>query len=144
MEFAFIKRRVFLRKIALLMLLAVPGCFPFSEWDDKHLTGHYYLCEAKTDSGTWYLHFDDEEFGLADALISERVVQAGFNSKCIILKAAGTQPRFYIVPLTNTDNRDIARQYIIGSLKGPEFAVALRRISGTELPTFNADLTSVR
>jgi hypothetical protein len=124
----------------LLFLFVLPGCFWGDEFETKHLTGSYYLSEVEPDSGTWSLYFADEEWGLADALLSN-IVEAGFNSKCIILRAVGPPPQFYVVPLSSTKDREVARCSIVGPLPLAEFRTAVQRIAGNDLPRIDPELT---
>jgi len=66
-------------KLLLPLLLLFSGCFWGDEYETKHLVGHYYLDEVEHGSGAWYLHFEDENYGLADALFNCPIVEAGFN-----------------------------------------------------------------
>lgn len=124
----------------LFFLLLTTGCFWGDEYATRHLTGHYYLDESEPGSGTWFLHFEEKE-GLADALFNNQVVEAGFNDKCIILRAVGPAPQLYIVPLSGTEDREAARRSIIGPLHLAEFRVAVRRIAGNDLPRIDPTLT---
>lgn len=127
---------------ALLVLLVVtPGCFWGDEFETRHLTGHYYLSEVEPHSGMWSLHFEDEEWGLADALFNNQVVEVGFNNKCIILRAIGPAPQLYVVPLSDTQDRKVARRSIIGPLHLAEFRTVVRRIAGNDLPRIDPELT---
>ncbi|WP_157781074.1 hypothetical protein [Hymenobacter sedentarius] len=117
------------------------GCFWGDEYETKHLVGHYYLDETEPDSGAWYLHFDDEEFGLADALFNCPVVDAGFNDKCIIKRAVCTTPQFYIARMTGTADREVARRNILGPLTKIEFNEALHKLCGNAIPRFDSNLT---
>ncbi|WP_460619703.1 hypothetical protein [Hymenobacter ruber] len=129
-------------KLLPLLLLLLAGCFWGDEYETRHLIGHYYLDEVEPDAGAWYLHFEDEEFGLADALFNCQIVEAGFNERCIIVRAICTNPQFYIVPVTHTKDRETARSSIKGPLSRQQFQTELRRICGDELPQFDSKLTN--
>jgi hypothetical protein len=86
------------------------------------------------------LHFEDQE-GLADALFNNQIVEAGFNDKCIILRALGPAPQFYVIPLSSTENREVARRSILGPLHLADFQVAVRRVAGKDLPRIDLKLT---
>jgi hypothetical protein len=131
--------RVFGKIAVFSLLLMGTGCFWGDEYETRHLIGHYYLDEFEP--GLWHLHFDDQESGLADALFNSSIVEAGFNDKCIILRAVGPAPQLYIVPLSTTENREVARRSIIGPLHLAEFQVAVHRIVGNDLPRINPELT---
>ena len=128
-------------KLLLPFSLLLSGCFWGDEYETKHLIGHYYLDEAESNSGAWYLHFDDEEFGLADALFNCQIVEAGFNKRCIIMRAVCTNPQFYLAPVTGTNDREIARQNIRGPFTKTKFEAELKRICGNDLPHFDYNLT---
>ena len=113
------------------------------ECDTKHLTGHYYLVESTPGSSTWDLHFDDEEFGIADGPTRSSVAEVGFNTQCNVMRAAGTEARFYVVPLTETDDRAKARQNIIGPLSRDEFELAQQKYHAGGKLTFDSSLTDV-
>jgi hypothetical protein len=150
----------FLRWLLLLPLaLAVAGCFWGDESITRQITGHYYL-NGVSDEDPWYLHFEDEEWGLADALISSRIAEAGFNAKCIVLRAASPGPQFYIVPLSKAgdiesrvyifpltkavdpESREAARRKIIGPLAKAEFQAKVRQLNNGALVPFDPDLTA--
>lgn len=129
-------------KLLPLLSLLLAGCFWGDEFQTRHVVGHYYLDEFERGSGAWYLHFKDEEFGLADALINCPIVEAGYNERCIIARAVCTNPQFYIVPLTQTKNRETARHSIRGPFSKQKFEMELRKICGNERPQFDAKLTN--
>ena len=105
----------FYRALCLILpTLVLSSCFWGDECDTKHLTGHYYLVENTLGFSTWDLHFDDEEFGLAEGLTRSSVAEGGFNTQYIVMRATGTEARFYVVPLTKADDRAEAHQNIIG------------------------------
>jgi hypothetical protein len=128
-------------KVLLPALLLCLGCFWADEYETRHLIGHYFLDEIQPDSGAWYLHFDDEEFGLADALFNCPVVDAGFNERCIILRAVCANPQFYLVPITATNDREVARQSIRGPFTREKLEAELKTLCGNGLPHFNPSLT---
>jgi len=128
-------------KLLMPLLLLLSGCFWGDEYETKHLVGHYYLDEVEPNSGTWYLHFEDEEFGLADALFNCPVVEAGFNKRCIIMRAVCTDSQFYLMPITATNDRELARQNIRGPFPKEKFEAELKRICGSDLPQFDSNLT---
>lgn len=125
--------------LSMALVLGLNSCFWGDEYETRRLTGHYYLDEFEP--GSWYLHFDDEEFGLGDALFNNQVVEAGFNDKCIILRTVGSVPQFYIVPLSDTEDREVARRSIVGPLSMAEFQVAVHRIAGNDVPRIDPELT---
>lgn len=145
--------------LLLPLTLAVSGCFWGDESETRQITGNYYLNGVSAED-PWYLHFDDEEWGLADALISSRIAEAGFNDKCIVLRAASTGPQFYIVPLSKVgaiqsrvyvvplnkvvdpESREAARKNIIGPLSKAEFQVKVRLLNNGVLVPFNPELTA--
>ena len=129
-------------KCLLLLTLTLSGCFWGDEYETRHLIGSYYLCEAGAGTGAWYLHFDDEAYGLADALFNSQIVGAGFNDRCIMMRAAGTNPQFYIAPVTRTKDRETARSDIRGPFSEQKFKIELKRICGDELPQFDSKLTN--
>ena len=124
----------------LVLLLLTTSCFWGDEYETRHLTGHYYLDESEPGSGTWSLHFEDQE-GLADALLNNQIVEAGFNDKCIILREIGPAPQFYVIPLSDTEDREVARRSILGPLYLADFRTAVRRIAGKDLPRIDPKLT---
>lgn len=155
-----------LRAVSWLLLLplalAVSGCFWGDESVTRQVTGNYYL-NGVSDEDSWYLHFNDEEWGLADALINNKIAEAGFNKKCIVLRAASTSPQFYIVPLgkvsvvesrvyvvplselskvVDPDSREAARNKIIGPLSKAEFQAKVRQLNNGALVPFNPDITA--
>ena len=127
----------------ILPTLVLSSCFWGDECDTKYLTGHYYLVENTPGSSTWDLHFDDEEFGLADGLTRSSVAEVGFNTQCIVMRATGTEARFFIVPLTEADDRAEARQNIIGPLSRDEFELAQQKYYAGGKLTFDLSLTDV-
>ena len=127
----------------ILPTLVLSSCFWGDECDTKHLTGHYYLVENTPSSSTWDLHFDDEEFGLADGLTRSSVAEVGFNTQCIVVRATGTEARFYIVPLIEADDRAEARQNIIGPLSRDEFELAQQKYHAGGKLTSDSSLTDV-
>ena len=132
-------------RITALFLLSsalLSSCFWGDEGETKHLVGHYYLDEVQPDSGAWYLHFADEDFGLADALFNCQIVEAGFNKRCIIVRAICSNPQFYLAPVSDTKDREIARQAIRGPFTKQQFEAELRKICGNDLPKFDSKLTS--
>ena len=130
--------------LLLPLALAVSGCFWSDESETRHLTGHYYL-NGVSEEDPWYIHFADEEWGLADALISSRMAEAGFNDKCIVLRAASTGAQFYVIPLgrpSDVESRDEVRQKIIGPLSKVEFQTAVRQLNNGALVPFDPELTA--
>lgn len=130
--------------LLLPLALAVSGCF----WGDKsktrHLTGPYYLNNVSAED-PWYIHFADEEWGLADALISSRIAEAGFNNKCIVLRAAISGAQFYVIPLdkaSTIEGREAARRRIIGPLINTKFHTTVRRLNNGALVPFDPELTA--
>ncbi len=76
----FVNRLAVGRWLLLLPLaLVVNGCFWGNEFKTRHLIGHYYLDGIDSQADSWYLHFEDKEWGLADALISSTIAEAGFS-----------------------------------------------------------------
>lgn len=130
-----------LTKLLPLLLLCLAGCFWGSEFETRHLIGPYYIDEVAPDSGEWYLHFEDEEFGLADALLNCPVVEAGYNERCLIMRANCTNPQFYLLPITATTDREVARSSIRGPFTQPQFDAELKKICGAAVPQFDKDLT---
>ena len=128
-------------KLLPLLLLFLTGCFWGDEYRTKHLTGSYYLDEVEPNSGAWYLHFEDEKSGLADALINCQIVEAGYNEQCIIIRAVCTNPQFYFLPITTTQDREVARRSIQGPFTKQQFDTELKRICGNDLPQFDDNLT---
>ena len=127
-------------KFLLPATLLLSSCFWGDKYETRHLIGHYYLDEVAPKTGVWYLHFDDEKFGLADALFNCQIVEAGFNERCIIMRAVCTNPQFYIVPVTDTEDREAARRDIRGPFSEQKFKSELKRICGDELPQFDSKL----
>jgi hypothetical protein len=124
--------------------MVVSGCFWGDESETRHLTGHYYL-NGISDEDPWYLYFDDEEWGMADALVNSRIAEAGFNAKCIVLRAASSGPQYYIVPLgkaSSVESREAARRKIIGPLSKVEFQAMTRQLNNGALVPFDAELTA--
>jgi hypothetical protein len=138
--------RLAIRRWLLLLPLAtaVSGCFWGDESETRPLAGHYYL-NGISNEDPWYLYFEDEEWGLADALINSRIAEAGFNKKCIVLRVASIGPQFYVVPLSkasNTEGREAARSKIVGPLTKAEFQTTVRRLNDGLLVPFDPELTS--
>ena len=127
----------------ILPTLVLSSCFWGDECDTKHLTGHYYLVENTLGSSTWDLHFDDEEFGLAEGLTRSSVAEVGFNTQCIVMRATGTEARFYVVPLTEADDRAEARQNNSSPLSRDEFELAQQKYYVGGKLTFDSSLTDV-
>ena len=138
------KRRVFLRWLLLLPLaLTVASCLWGDESEIRQLTGNYYL-DGVSSEDPWYIYFDDG-VGLADALINVRVAEAGFNDKCIVLRAASPSAQFYIIPLdeiSTTQGREAARRNIIGPLSKTEFQAKVRQLNNGALVPFDPELTA--
>ncbi|WP_216688629.1 hypothetical protein [Hymenobacter siberiensis] len=128
-------------KLLPLLLLLLAGCFWGDEYRTRHLVGHYYLDEVEPNSGAWYLHFEDEKSGLADALINCQVVEAGYNERCIIMRAVCTNPQFYLLPITATQDREVARHGIRGPFTKQQFDTELKRICGDDSLRFDDNLT---
>ena len=145
--------------LLLPLALAVSGCFWGDESETRHLTGPYYL-NGISKEDPWSIHFDDEEWGLADALISSRIAEAGFNAKCIVLRAASPGAQFYVIPLDDTsvvkskvylipvgkdsatEGREAARRKIIGPLSKAEFQANVRQLNNGALVPFDPELTA--
>ena len=132
------------RLLLFLLLPMATSCFWGSEFETRHLIGHYYLdgFEAR---GEWYLHLEDEKEELGGALINEYVAGAGFNKNCIVLRVASTGPQFYIIPLGSTsdvESREFVQSKIIGPLTKAEFQATVRRLNKGELVPFDPELTS--
>jgi|GEM_PF-1814177 len=130
-------------KFLLPLLLLLSGCFWGDEYETKHLIGPYYLDESEANSGVWYLHFDDEKYGLADALFNCHVVEAGYNDRCIIMRAVCTNPQFYLLPITTMKDREVARRNIRGPFTKAQLDTELKRICGANRPQFDGNLTNV-
>lgn len=128
-------------KLLLPLLLLLAGCFWGDEYETRHLIGRYYLDETEAKSGAWYLHFEDEEFGLADALFNCQAVEAGYNERCIIMRAVCTNPQFYILPITATNDREVVRRSIRGPFTKQQFDAELRNLCGKNIPHFEDNLT---
>jgi hypothetical protein len=139
------KLRAFLSCLLLLPLaLAVSGCFWASEFETRHLTGHYYLDGASA-KNPWYLYFKDEEGELGGALLSRYVSEAGFSEKCIVLRATGPVPAYYVIPTDDASarqEREFARSRIIGPLSKTEFQAKVRQLNNSALVPFDPDLTA--
>ncbi|WP_125932477.1 hypothetical protein [Hymenobacter glacialis] len=129
-------------RLLLPLTLLLAGCFWGDERETRHLVGNYYLNETGPDSGAWYLHFDDENFGLADALFNCQIVEAGFNKQCIIMRATCTNPQFYIARINRANDREIARNAIQGPYTSQELQAKLQRLSGDDVLSFDATLTN--
>lgn len=123
-------------------LLMLSGCFGGDEGETQHLIGPYYLDAAYPAEKAWYLHFDDEEFGLADALFNCQVVEVGYNETCVVMRAVCTDPQFYILPISGTDTREDARRAIQGPYTKRKFDQELKALCGEALPHFDAALTN--
>ena len=80
--------------LLLPLALAVSGCFWGDESEARQLTGNYYL-NGESAEDPWHVYFDDGG-GLADALISNRIAEAGFSAKYIVLRAASSGGQYYI------------------------------------------------
>ena len=128
-------------KFLLPILVLLSGCFWGDEYETKQLIGPYYLCEVQPNSGTWYLHFDDDEFGLADALFNCPIVEAGFNARCIIMRAVCANPQFYIALVKAIKEREVARYNIRGPFTKQKIETELKKVCGDNLPQFDSDLT---
>jgi hypothetical protein len=132
---------------ALLLLplaLIATSCFWGDESETRQITGNYYL-NGESDEDPWYIHFADEKWGLADALINTRIAEAGFSEKCIVLRAARPSAQFYVIPLgkaADVESRDEVRHKIIGPLSKTEFQTAVRQLNNGALVPFDAELTA--
>jgi hypothetical protein len=87
------------------------------------------------------------------------MAEAGFNEKCIVLRAACLGPQFYIVPLSKTramqsrvyvvpinkvvdpESREAGRQNSIGPLSKAEFQAKVRQLNNGALVPFDPELT---
>ena len=130
--------------LLLPLALAVSGCFWASEFETRHLVGHYYL-DGVSDENPWYLYFKDEEGELGEALLSRYIAEAGFSEKCIVLRATGPAPAYYFIPTdyaVERQEREFARSKIVGPLSKTEFQVAVRRLNNGALVPFDPELTS--
>ena len=129
--------------LVLPLALAVSGCFWGDESETRQITGNYYL-DGVSEKDPWYIHFDDG-VGLADALISSRIAEAGFNEKCIVLRAASPGAQFYVIPLSKasaSESREEVRHKIIGPLTTAEFQTTIRRLNNGALVPFDPELTA--
>ena len=81
--------------------------------------------------------------GLADALLNCQVVEAGYNERCIIMRAVCTNPQFYILPVSKTQDREVARRSIRGPLTKQQFDTELKNVCGQDVPHFDDNLTKV-
>ncbi|MGI4763171.1 MAG: hypothetical protein ACRYF0_20830 [Janthinobacterium lividum] len=141
------------------MMLVATSCFWGDESVTRQITGNYYL-NGESGDASWYLHFADEEWGLADALVSSKFAEVGFNDKCIVLRATNPGTQFYVIPLgkasdmeskvyviplgkaSDTESREAARHKIIGPLSSAEFQITVRRLNNGALVPFDPELTS--
>lgn len=130
--------------LLLPLALAATGCFWGDESETRHVTGNYYLNGVSDEDG-WYIHFDDEEYGLADALINNRVAEAGFSANCLVLRAASPDAQFYVIPLSKAsalEDRAEVRNKIIGPLFKAEFQAKVRQLNNGALVPFDPELTA--
>lgn len=129
--------------LLLPMMLVATSCFWGDESETRQLTGNYYLNGVAAED-PWYIYFDDG-VGLADALISARVAQAGFNTTCIVLRVASPSAQFYVIPLgkaPTVENREEVRHKIIGPLATAEFQAKVRQLNNGALVPFDPELTA--
>jgi hypothetical protein len=129
--------------LLLLLILAATGCFWGDESETRQLTGNYYLNGVSAED-PWYIYFGDG-VGLADALISARVAEAGFNDKCIVLRAVSSGAQFYVIPLgkiSTVESREEVRNKIIGPLAKAEFQAKVRHLNNGAMVPFNPKLTA--
>lgn len=130
--------------LLLPLMLMVTGCFWGSEFETRHLIGHYYL-DGFESKGEWNLYFEDEKEELGEALLNEYIAEAGFSKNCIVLRAASNGPQYYIIPLGNTldsESREFARSKIIGPLSKTVFQATVRQLNNGVLILFAPELTS--
>jgi len=57
------------------------------------------------------------------------------------MRAICTNPQFYIVLVSATKDREVARRAIRGPFTRQEFQTELKRICGYDLPQFDANVT---
>ncbi|GGG45508.1 hypothetical protein [Hymenobacter glacieicola] len=114
------------------------ACFWGDEYAQEQIIGDYYASGLK---GSWgepmsaaYLHFNDEEFGLADALLPETLSAAGASERCIILK--GTHNEYYVAKIIPGATREVARRNIFGPFNRQAFKQNLQTINGDTLVSF--------
>ena len=106
--------------------------------------GHYYL-DGSSAENPWYLYFEDEEGELGEALLNKYIAEAGFSEKCIVLRAVGPAPAYYFIPTNyaaERQDRESARNRIVGPLNKKEFQVEVRRLNNGLLVPFDPELTS--
>jgi hypothetical protein len=108
------------------------------EYGEEQIIGDYYASGLK---GSWgepmtdvHLYFNDEEFGLAEALLPETLSAAGGNERCIIFK--GTDNEYYIAKILPGATREMARRNIFGPLTRQAFKQKLQLINGDTLVSF--------
>lgn len=93
-------------------------------------------------------------------MISSKLVAAGFNANCIVLRAASPGAQFYVIPLANVsvveskiyvipvgkdlaiEGREAARRKIIGPLSKAEFQTKVRPLNNGALVPFDPALTA--
>jgi hypothetical protein len=120
--------------------LALTACFWGDEYDVEHIVGDYYVSGL---DGSWgkpmsavYLHFDDEEWGLADALLPQTLSAVGANEKCIIMLTTAPQRQYYVAQIVAGADRAVARENIFGPFDKPAFTQKLKEVNGDTLVSF--------
>jgi hypothetical protein len=131
--------RLVVRIFLLFNILPLAGCFWFDEGGDEHIIGSYYTSGI---GGSWgkpmytvYLHFDDGEYGLADALLPQTLEAVGASEKCVILKTA-YEGQYYIARIVPGADREVARKNILGPFDRQTFNQRLKEINGDTLVRF--------
>ncbi|WP_139255208.1 hypothetical protein [Hymenobacter psychrophilus] len=116
------------------------ACFWGDEYDEQQIVGSYYVSGL---DGGWeepmkdaYLHFRDEEFGLADALLPRTLGNVGFSKKCVIMLTSAPSKQYYIARIVPGADREVARKNILGPFNRQDFTRRLEEVNGDTLVSF--------